>query len=85
MGANNMIVSFGVCCASYTFSLSLVLNFFSGSALADAASSESIVLRGHKGPVYALRFLPEGTGMLSASEDCTGNFMQLLRNGVFEK
>eukprot|EP00794_Sanderia_malayensis_P005269 gene5269-5935_t len=42
-----------------------------GSTSTESNSSESIVLRGHKGPVFAVQFLPEGTAVMSASEDAT--------------
>ena len=62
---------------SYIFSSSRLStsHFVLGTLSSEAPNSESIILRGHKGPVYAVRFLPEGNAMLSASEDCTGKLL----------
>jgi WD40 repeat protein len=38
----------------------------------ETVSSEDLPLLGHSGPVYTTCFTPDGSGLLSASEDTTG-------------
>ena len=48
----------------------------------ESYASDSIVLRGHSGPVYDVQFLPEGNAVLSASEDTSGTFVLSFYNSA---